>query len=87
MRRVRKHRAPKGALRHDGVCPVGGLIEEVRKHRAPKGALRHRVHGHTLTVFQGQKAPSAKRCIKTVVKQFKDAGLSASESTERQKVH
>ena len=37
---VRKHRAPKGALRHgDQVVLVQG-DELVRKHRAPKGALR-----------------------------------------------
>ena len=38
----------------------------VRKHRAPKGALRL-VVGRDLEglVVAGQKAPSAKRCIKT----------------------
>ena len=37
---VRKHRAPKGALRRQTRL---SLLEnvEVRKHRAPKGALRH----------------------------------------------
>ena len=38
-----------------------------RKHRAPKGALRRgENHRYTLrVVVNGQKAPSAKRCIKT----------------------
>ena len=38
----------------------------VRKHRAPKGALRHNpLWGRHRNWFKGQKAPSAKRCIKT----------------------
>ena len=42
-----------------GVCLV-------RKHRAPKGALRRfNVRPHTVSACEGQKAPSAKRCIKT----------------------
>ena len=42
--KVRKHRAPKGALRHcvDDVCER--FLDLVRKHRAPKGALRHAEH-------------------------------------------
>ena len=35
-----------------------------------------------------QKAPSAKRCIKTALSEYLDFDvLAASESTERQKVH
>ena len=35
-----------------------------------------------------QKAPSAKRCIKTLeAVEDEDGGAGASESTERQKVH
>ena len=37
---VRKHRAPKGALRQREPRPSGGSGFPVRKHRAPKGALR-----------------------------------------------
>ena len=65
---VRKHRAPKGALRpafHELDDDTHGL--GVRKHRAPKGALRRR-KSPAYMAFRatGQKAPSAKRCIKTV---------------------
>ena len=66
------------------------IIFLVRKHRAPKGALRlDDLIANTLDVFIGQKAPSAKRCIKTVpfVFPFLMAGCGLSESTERQKVH
>ena len=38
----------------------------VRKHRAPKGALRREFVSLTRPSELGQKAPSAKRCIKTV---------------------
>ena len=37
---VRKHRAPKGALRRDAISSTVTLLKGVRKHRAPKGALR-----------------------------------------------
>ena len=63
---VRKHRAPKGALR-----PWSGTSDTappawVRKHRAPKGALRPADHrDFNRLTFTRQKAPSAKRCIKT----------------------
>ena len=89
-RAVRKHRAPKGALRQirrtlSASCSRSqkapsakrcikttrnGVLAEhffvVRKHRAPKGALRRDRQG-SLTIFQTmrQEAPSAKRCIKT----------------------
>ena len=39
VREVRKHRAPKGALRPVRADPIA-LALHVRKHRAPKGALR-----------------------------------------------
>ena len=88
-RLVRKHRAPKGALR-PREAQLAGLITQsqkapsakrriktisptcvsvvlvVRKHRAPKGALRRRTRsprGYQRPCCQ--KAPSAKRCIKT----------------------
>ena len=38
---VRKHRAPKGALRHIVRILVATSLPVVRKHRAPKAALRH----------------------------------------------
>ena len=37
---VRKHRAPKGALRLRQFKRHGVYSNQVRKHRAPKGALR-----------------------------------------------
>ena len=44
----------------------GATRRAVRKHRAPKGALRQaRSHCPLLRVSTGQRAPSAKRCIKT----------------------
>ena len=44
--RVRKHRAPKGALRPAIIKPRTPQIMPVREHRAPNGALRrHRVEG------------------------------------------
>ena len=61
---VRKHRAPKGALRPGpDRRRVGRRV--VRKHRAPKGALRLCSRGIKPFESLGQKAPSAKRCIKT----------------------
>ena len=61
---VRKHRAPKGALRRHRLSG-NNQRHHVRKHRAPKGALRRvSVSESTFSSFC-QKAPSAKRCIKT----------------------
>ena len=65
-RAVRKHRAPKGALRRG--CFVGQIVcyFNVRKHRAPKGALRRFwMASSRLVPHSSQKAPSAKRWIKT----------------------
>ena len=61
----------------------------VRKHRAPKGALRRSIGCvGTATPTIGQKAPSAKRCIKTSgSKDVIGSPVFRSESTERQKVH
>ena len=88
-RSVRKHRAPKGALRLWIVEHTKNEEAKVRKHRAPKGALRPVV---SLTIRLGntvrQKAPSAKRCIKTHVPgRAYQLATGRSESTERQKVH
>ena len=63
---VRKHRAPKGALRL--VLPLALGVKNpnmVRKHRAPKGALRPIPATFKSSMHTSQKAPSAKRCIKT----------------------
>ena len=62
---VRKHRAPNGALRLDGGEEHVSWDAEVRKHRAPKGALRHPSTYLPGLILSGQKALSAKRCIKT----------------------
>ena len=64
---VRKHRAPKGALRRLIGLRHRDPETTVRKHRAPKGALRHvNVVWDIALGKTRQKAPSAKRCIKTV---------------------
>ena len=39
----------------------------VRKHRAPNGALRQLIEEHDDTLAFHQKAPSAQRCIKTLL--------------------
>ena len=62
---VRKHRAPKGALR-PSQPPSSQPIPRVRKHRAPKGALRPRFLPRYACAYLRQKAPSAIRCIKTL---------------------
>ena len=62
---VRKHRAPKGALRRLATAIFENLNSIVRKHRAPNGALRRGEVVFTRLQALGQKAPSAKRCIKT----------------------
>ena len=41
LTRIRNHRAPKGALRHEPTrLPICPFRARVRKHRAPEGALR-----------------------------------------------
>ena len=62
--RVKKHRAPKGALRPT-TPKTRSQPSCVRKHRAPKGALRLEITLEITCQTPGQKAPSAKRCIKT----------------------
>ena len=63
---VRKHRAPKGALRRAGWNGGINLRKIVRKRRAPKGALRRDLLDRAALPAGRQKAPSAKRCIKTI---------------------
>ena len=82
-RAVRKHRAPKGALRLR-VQATQVKIVIVRKHRAPKGALRlvlllQRFNGRRV----GQKAPSAKRCIKTGKDCFSEDSVCADVRKHR----
>ena len=86
---VRKHRAPKGALRRCANDDGAALGLLVRKHRAPKGALRQsKKDTGAPQPVHSQKAPSAKRCIKTErVRAAERPGGDVSESTERQKVH
>ena len=71
---VRKHRAPNGALRPQKQGQKYPRAHPVRKHRAPKGALRQgcleSVRNRTTP---GQKAPSAKRCIKTALSGPRDS--------------
>ena len=87
-RRVRKHRAPKGALRPLPNAPLHSQLTGVRKHRGPKGTLRPRFFDVPRVGLVGQKAPSAKRCIKTAHCLLVHCSLDgASESTERQTVH
>ena len=90
---VRKHRAPKGALRLETI-EAGTLLHQVfvRKHRAPKGALRLELipDGGAVRaiVVVSQIAPSAKRCIKTKTPAIPTVqAVTVSESTERQTVH
>ena len=63
---VRKHRAPKGALRPGALSTRSSCDCPVRKHQAPKGALRRLLAGVVhVDLHRRQKAPSAKRCITT----------------------
>ena len=67
----------------------GATRRAVRKHRAPKGALRPVVRRarRVRRLRLRQKAPSAKRCIKTLLDELGLVLRFQSESTERQKVH
>ena len=47
------------------LATEGATRRAVRKQRAPKGALRQVRSADSVNVAAGQKAPSAKRCIKT----------------------
>ena len=85
---VRKHRAPKGALRPVHRILLHGGNHGVRKHRAPKGASRpvHRVllHGgnHGVRKHRASKGALRPRHPSELL-----LTVSWSESTERQKVH
>ena len=85
---VRKHRAPKGALRH--VHFIALQVRQLHGQKAPSAKRCIKTenlvsHSHVLI---RQKAQSAKRCIKTVAFAWSCMALVAwLESTERQKVH
>ena len=85
--RVRKHRAPNGALRPVGDQFDGVLLLNVRKHRAPNGALRQIIEPRLSAHVAGQKAPSTIRCIKTKRLPAPTCTARKSESIERQTVH
>ena len=62
---VRKHRAPKGALRPSRRDACASL--EARRQKAPsaKRCIKTPKDTRKGLGFESQKAPSAKRCIKT----------------------
>ena len=63
---VRKHRAPKGALRQQDSVPVPVLAWDRQKAPSAKRCIKtiKANEGDGLSKV-GEKAPSAKRCIKT----------------------
>ena len=85
---VRKHRAPKGALRLPITLELGEAVKnEVRKHRAPKGALRPwdlRANVRRQAGVRKHRAP--KGALRHTSPPHQTAP-PRSESTERQKVH
>ena len=86
QRSVRKHPAPEGALRL--IVRIGCVrVSCVRKHPAPEGALRLVLIGLEAHGDHGQKAPSTRRCIKTLPVMKLNSFLIMSESTQHQKVH
>ena len=63
--RVRKHRAPKGALRQSAFVCGNGVVAR-QKAPSAKRCIETHVHVEHVAEFDlRQKAPSAKRCIKT----------------------
>ena len=87
--RVRKHRAPNGALRpigpHDSVrC----RLPDVRKHRAPNGALRHiKAVFPELLDDLSESAKRHKAHLDSTSSAWTSVNLNVSESTKRYKVH
>ena len=59
----------------------------VRKHPAPEGVLRLIDAQAEEEGLVGQKAPSTRRCIKTVMMIPFGSAEAKSESTSHQKVH
>ena len=86
---VRKHRAPKGALRRPWLRASCSTRPGGQKAPSAKRCIKTLYpRAPQVQAYPSQKAPSAKRCIKTCG----DASLVfdvflRSESTERQKVH
>ena len=64
--RVRKHRAPKGALRPVALCEIQEVVGLSQKAPSAKRCIKTvLVPDKHMRVPVRQKAPSAKRCIKT----------------------
>ena len=61
---VRKHRAPKGALKLEIGEPIKVDSEVVRKHRAPNGALRHSPRADLLAVHAVRKHRAPKGALR-----------------------
>ena len=62
--RVRKHRAPKGALRHSHLVTMDS-VDTSQKAPSAKRCIKTNKTAFVHPVPTGQKASSAKRCIKT----------------------
>ena len=63
---VRKHRAPKGALRPVDARHTGSTLILSQKAPSAKRCIKTSCLFSVMTIsVPGQKAPSAKRCIKT----------------------
>ena len=82
---ARKHRAPKGALRQESIRAVALNVllgsECTERHKVHLGAASKLVLNSI--VWIRQKAPSTKRCIKTMVCRLTALSFqSVSESTE-----
>ena len=86
---VRKHRAPKGALRQ-AFHPDELTLRDIRQEApSAKRCIKTRIaHSPVVGWPVGQEAPSAKRCIKTGGTLLGgNRAVHGSGSTERQKVH
>ena len=67
--RVRKHRAPKGALRPGFDAYDAAKWARQKAPSAKRCIKTHWFSGRLSSVPTSQKAPSAKRCIKTALRQ------------------
>ena len=89
-RAVRKHRAPKGALRRIITGVAAGFAPYVRKHRAPKGALRCAFMAlvFALSCFLVRKHRAPNGALRpTLTPAVPILSVLRPESTEHQKVH
>ena len=74
--RVRKHRAPNGALRRVSLIDWVGAVMPGQKAPSAKRCIKTgATDPRSGLCFHGQKAPSAKRCIKTFVLDGFDHGI------------